>query len=605
MKKFELSRIMALAIALPLGMHGKVAQAAVADAVNPAFTLTELPLPVKTRTTALAFLQGGDMLITAISDPSGQKHGKMHAPNAEAVLYRVSNYRQNPAQAQFTKLADFWIEPTGINVVDGKVYVTDRDGFYEILSLTAPADLKKNRQKLVTWPQEINPTFPQVGPGWHQYVFTPVYKNGFFYAPYSGNVRPGGNSTVGPTNDFTGAFLKWSLQGQSSLEKLAGGLRSPNGAAMDASGNVFVTDNEGSWLPADPLMHMKPGKFYGHRQSQPTDTTLPPNPPNWAESLPYQPPTAWLPYASVGRSPGQPVFIKEGVYAGHLAIGNMNLPAITRVALDYVGENWQGAAFYFSKGFGNTAVSRLVYGPDDELYMGTFFNAANWGHDSPRNMFKMTHKPDVVPFDFLHLKSIQGGLELTFTEPLNPATVIPSNFFVEQVFYDREPTYGCCEKDSTLKTVSSVELSNDGKRVFLSISGLKTMDQVTYVKADVQNLAGQSPWNNEGYLTLNWQSTRVWKKDAASLFGAEGLKMHRNHFSQFAKYRVHGANQIEISNSLEGKVEYSIRDISGKRFASRVSIGGRTESFQLPGKSGIFFLELRHNGSVYTEKLAL
>ena len=45
---------------------------------------------------------------------------------------------------------------------------------------------------------------------------------------------------------------------------MAGGLRTPNGLGWGPEGDLFVTDNQGGWLPASKLVHIKQDRFFNH-----------------------------------------------------------------------------------------------------------------------------------------------------------------------------------------------------------------------------------------------------------------------------------------------------------------------------------------------------
>ena len=174
-------------------------------------------------------------------------------------------------------------------------------------------------------------------------MFNPVHWQGFFYAPYSGSIVFGGPSNAKATSSYSGAFLKWDMTGR--LDKFAGGWRSPNGCGISTKGDMMVTDNQGSWLPSSTINHVKQGRFYGHRQTG--------FPPNWAESLPYDPPLAWLDHGTVRSSPGAPIYVDKGRYAGDWILGDTNGPGLQRISIDEVGGRQQGCIFWFSKGTGN------------------------------------------------------------------------------------------------------------------------------------------------------------------------------------------------------------------------------------------------------------
>jgi hypothetical protein len=390
------------------------------------------------------------------------------------------------------------------------VYVSDRDGFYEIQQLSVPADLTLNRKLIVKWPVPgAGFAWSQWGVQWHQYAFTPIYSKGFFYAPYSGSIGNGGPSDVAPTSAMTGAFLKWDLTGK--LETFAGGLRSPNGANVDdATGDMFVCDNQGSWFPSSTFQLMKQGKFYGHRQSSP-------HPANWAESLPVELPTAWLPQIEVRASPSQPVVIPKGKYAGDWLLGDVNSPGLIRVALDKIGDIYNGSVFWFSKGTANAAINRLAFGPDGALYMGTLATiAGTWPSGSNTAMYRLEPKAAATAFEMKAIRSLADGLEIEFTQPFDKATILTTAFVTKQWQYIRQAGYGQGRQPDQALTVTAVETSTDNLRAHLKIAGL-VKDRVIYIKhTGIKSASAQNPWNDESWFTLNSVSSRAWNAVVAT-----------------------------------------------------------------------------------------
>ena len=61
------------------------------------------------------------------------------------------------------------------------------------------------------------------------------------------------------------------------LRPVAAGFRSPFGLGINLAGDVFATDQQGNWWGTCPLIHVQPGRFYGHADSIP-DTRRPDSP---------------------------------------------------------------------------------------------------------------------------------------------------------------------------------------------------------------------------------------------------------------------------------------------------------------------------------------
>ncbi len=472
------------------------------NAIHPAYEIREVRLPSKYNTIGLAFLSDGRMVILTAGVIGG---GEIPPPNSGSAVYLASGV--DGASPSIVKIASMFKQPSGLTVVNDTVYVADRDAFYALTSLDNVADPANNVTKIANW---------VMGAFWHQWVFTPMYKDGFFYAPYSGTIVQGGPSDVIASSDYSGAFLKWDRRA-TSFEKVAGGLRSPNGANMDESGEMFVMDNQGSWLPGCAFLHIKPGRFYGHRQS-------PPQAPNWGESLPYQPPAVWIPYPThttpsiVGVSSSQPIYVKVGPYAGQWLVGDASAPGINRLALDTVAGEYQGAVFRFSNGTSNSAVNRMAWGPEGALYMGTLQQYGNWPGNGTMPLYRMTPKAGGSAFEMKSIHSLADGFEIVFTQPVDPSTIVPSAFSVKQWHYARRPNYGCCKDLDEARSVANVEVSDDRLRVHLKIGALKAMDYVVAFKlTGILSAAGTTLWDNEAWYTLNAISNRTWDSRPVSL----------------------------------------------------------------------------------------
>jgi hypothetical protein len=469
---------------------------------HPDFTLRKVPFATKYKTMGISFLDDGRMAM-AVTDFIGGGEVPKQVSTGTKVLLVTGYGATSTAGITVEEIANGFYQLVGTTIANGKLYVSDRDGFYEIQQLSKPADLLQNRKLVVNWPTPDGGY--KWGPGgfsWHQFVFTPMYSKGSFYAPYSGSIINGGHSGVPPTSLKSGAFLKWDLAGK--MENFAGGLRSPNGANLDpATGDMFVADNQGSWLPSSTFAQMKPGKFYGHRQSSP-------QPANWAEDLPYEPPTAWLPHGTVRASPSQPVVVPKGKYAGDWLMGDVNNPGLIRVALDKVGEIYNGSVFFFSKGTGNAAINRLTWGPDGALYMGTLSTiAGNWPGNADQDMYRLAPNATSSAFEMKVVRSLADGLELEFTQPVDAATVLKTAFVAKQWSYIRQPEYGQGKQPDQNLTVTDVEVSTDKLRVHLKIAGL-VKDRTINIKHTGITSGGKAPWNDETWYTLNAVSSRTW-----------------------------------------------------------------------------------------------
>lgn len=493
-------------------LSGIPAWSGIPDSAHPDFELGEIRMPALYKTMGLAFLENGTLVLATAAGDLGLGEVPKSDPGNKVLLIEGASTVAMPDR--ITEVANSWKQITGLNVLDGRIYVVDRDGFYQILD-NAPSgsDLNANRRLVVAWPDEGK---WDNGPYWHQWVFTPVYRSGRFYAPYSGSLGHGGGSSAAPTSLMSGAMLKWNPDG-SYLEPIAGGFRSPNGAALDAeTGEIFVTDNQGSWLPSSTFMRIRPGQFYGHRQSQPdpdSNGVVPVGfPPNFAESLPYEAPVAWLPHGEVRSSPSQPIQIRKGWFAGHWLIGDVNNPGLVRVYLDRVGDLYNGAVFRFCKGMGIAAVNRMIADPDGAIIIGTIASiSGNWPGGEKTPLYRLSAKSGPSGFDLKAVRAFSGGLELEFTQPVDPDSLGEEHFSAKSRQYVRVREYGQGRKPDEPCPISAVEASTDRKRVFLAMPELRT-DRVVHLRLNgIVSSGGKPLWNDEAWFTLNAIPAREWQ----------------------------------------------------------------------------------------------
>ena len=488
-----------------------VCRAAIPDAPHPDYSLGEIRLPALFKTMGLGFLKDGTLALATTDFIGG---GEMPEPSVSGKVYLIKGASTDSLPGLFKEISNTWRQLSGVTVAGDKLYVSDRDGFYEIPDLVSPPDLAANRRPVAKWPDENH---WNISPFWHQWAFTPFYLNGFFYAPYSGSIYTGGWSNANPTSHLSGAFLKWDLSG--NLEGYAGGLRSPNGANFDAAtGEMFATDNQGCWLPSSTFMRIRKNRFYGHRQSSPDlDTAgniVNTHAPNFAESLAYDPPVAWLPHGTVRSSPSQPILLHKGTFAGDWLIGDVNNPGLVRVALDKVGDDYNGAVFWFGRGMGLSAINRMAEDPEGGIVIGTLTKiAGNWPSGEKSPLYRLAAKNQAATFDLKSVRSLDDGLELEFTQPVDPDSAGPAHFTVKSAQYIRQKEYGLGKQSDENRPSTGTEVSSDGKRVHVKIPGLP-VDRVVYLKLDgLRSAQGASLWNNEAWFTLNVASTRSWNKE--------------------------------------------------------------------------------------------
>ncbi len=238
---------------------------------------------------------------------------------------------------------------------------------------------------------------------------------------------------------------------------LACGMRSPCGLGPNQAGDLFFTDQQGTWIPATPLHHLRPGVFYGNQEglgsAQLPDSPMRFKPPNRNQPYPdalrqcpeMVPPAVWLPYNKMGRSATDVELIdaqgKFGPFDGQLLLGEFTNAAIHRVFLEKVNGEYQGACFPFLDGLA-CAVLRLKFAPDGSLFAG--LTNRGWSSLGNRSYgllrIRYLGKP---PQAIKEMRAVPDGFEVEFTQP----TSAPPAFTLDSFTYRYASTYGGPEID--------------------------------------------------------------------------------------------------------------------------------------------------------------
>jgi len=392
---------------------------------------------------------------------------------------------------KFRRFARGMNEPMGVLIKDGKIHLgnkaeitrlsdTDNDG---------AADL-----------------FETLCRDWY---YTGSY-NSFSYGPV---LDKAGNFVVanaGHAGHWGARRMGWAIRskpGSQKGEAFASGFREPNGIGnFGPDKDIFVTDNQGAWIGACKLSHVKDGRFYGHPASKPAPREL------YSGRETFDPPAVWFPYKIARSSSGMCEITDDrfGPFKGQLLVGDFQNAIVTRVQLEKVKDEWQGAVWPFLKGF-QSGVNRLVMGPDGHLYVGgckTVAWAANAPFTQGLERVKFNGK---MPFEVKEVRALADGFELTFTKPVNPETAADVvGYDVWQYKYLYHKKYGSPEVDHdgkpnsfTAIDIKSATVSPDGLKVRLALDGWKK-GYVTAVRSlDVRSKSGDKLWHDTFYYTLN------------------------------------------------------------------------------------------------------
>lgn len=440
--------------------------------VHPSFTLENIrPEFFEPKVGGMDFLDE-DHLIVSTWDPRGS-------------VWMLGNIKEgNPETVTVTRIADGLAEPLGVKVVDGDIYVLQKQELTQLIDNDGDGKMDEYRTISNDW---------RVSANFHEFAFGLAYQDGWFYAALATAIEPGGAST-NPQIQDRGKAIRINRE-TGELEFVAHGLRTPNGVGVGVDGELFIADNQGDWLPASKIVHVQKGAFYGSRSvnfegTADLDVTLP---------------VVWLPQDEIGNSPSQPIYIDKGPYAGQMLHGEVTHGGIKRVFAEKVDGQYQGAVFRFTQGL-EAGVNRMVWGPDGKLYIGGVGNPGNWSHYGRYwyGLQRLAYNEQST-FEMLAVRASSEGIEVEFTEPVSPeAALNPETWDIHQWKYVPTENYGGPKVNETTLNIRSIRLSEDQKRVFLELGGMKEEHLVyVHIGKSFTSESGNSLWTTEAWYNMN------------------------------------------------------------------------------------------------------
>lgn len=442
-------------------------------AVHPSFTLAQArPDNFQPKVGGMDFLSDGRMVVS-----TWDSLGSVYIIDGRKAA--------SPSDIQVKRIAYGLAEPLGLKVVDDEIYIMQKQ------ELTKLVDLNKD---------EIIDEYQTICNGWkvsanfHEFAFGLVYKDGYFYGTLATAINPGGASTK-PQIPDRGKAIKISKK-DGSFSFVASGLRTPNGIGLGVDNEIFIADNQGDWLPANKIVHLQEGAWYGSRSVDFEGTA------NRQETLPV----VWLTQDEIGNSPSQPAKLNIGPYQNQMIHGDVTHGGIKRVFAEKINGTYQGAVFRFTQGL-EAGVNRLVWSPDGALYIGGVGSTGNWGHAGKLSygLQKLTFNNNIA-FEMLAVRAKSDGVEIEFTEPLKEGVgEKASDYDIRQWWFKPTGDYGGPKLDNESLPVKSVNISSDRKKVTLQLAGMKSK-HVVYIHLNRKTIVSQNGnnlWSTEAWYTMN------------------------------------------------------------------------------------------------------
>ena len=436
--------------------------------LHPSFDLTTIRKDnFRPRVGGMAFMPDGRMAISTWDSVGG--------------VYLIDNVETGDTNRITVKrFAAGLAEPLGLTIVNGEIYVLQKHELTKLIDHDGDGVADEYASVCNSW---------GVTADFHEFAFGLIYKDGYFYANTSMAMRLMSNEKQLPDR---GAVLKIGMDG--SYKKVIYGLRQPNGINYGPDSTIFITDNQGQWLPASKLIHVKEGEYHGMRWGYLDTLSEPP---------PMAMPAIWFPENEAANSPSQPVLIPDGPYKGQMLQGDVTAGGIQRDFLEKVNGEYQGCVFRFTQGL-ETGVNRLCFGNDGALYIGGLGLVGGWSYNGKQwGLQKMKYNGKTA-FEMLAIRVKPKGFEIELTEALaSPDDINKENISVEQWWYRPTENYGGPKTDQEKLTIKKISVSPDHRRIYLEIANLKTQHVVYFRLPRVKSKNGNVLWSTESWYTLN------------------------------------------------------------------------------------------------------
>ncbi len=417
-------------------------------------------------------------------------------------VWIVSGVDDDLAELTWKRYATGFHQPLGVEVVDGVVYVLDRNQVTRLHDLNGDgeADFYEN------FNNDFHATHH-----FHEFTFDldTDREGNFYFAKAARHALPA-------KVEHHGTIMKLDPAGK-KLEVVCNGFRVPNGVAVGPNGEITTSDQEGHWIPSTRINWCSPGSFHGNMWGGGVDP----------ERTDYDPPITFLPVDVDNSGAGQAWVDSKrwGPFEGGLVHSSFGQGKIFLMLMERVGGAIQdgviqggviqGGATPFPLDFDTGLMRPAFRAQDGQLYLCGLYG---WGTKKKAvggfYRVRYTGKPLYMPVE-LHVSA--RGVEITFTQPLDPASAEDAgNYTARRWNYKWTSRYGSDlfrldgDQGTETMTIRSARLSGDEKTVLLDIDDLREVMQMQIsfrLKA-----ADGTPITQEIHHTVNKLSTRRGKE---------------------------------------------------------------------------------------------
>ena len=430
--------------------------------------------------------------------------GRVALSTRRGDVWMVENpYGMGGKMPKYTLFASGLHEALGLAYKDDALYAAQRGELTKLID--EDGDGKADVYETVyAWP---------ISGYYHEYSFGPeIAPDGSFFV--TGNVAFGdeewwrGESRV-PMRGWT-----MHITPDGKMEPWATGMRSPCGLGM-IDGELFYSDNQGDWIGSGGIWHVTKGSFTGHPAGLKWTDKIPNSPVKitteqlYAKVNPRQQrnangfyikpennenetpqyfyqlkkdfpevrvPAVWLPHGILGISNSEIIVDKTGgqfgPFAGQVFVGDQGQSKISRIFLEKVNGEYQGASFDFRNNF-QSGVLRMTWGHDGSLFVGE--TNRGWGSAGDKNEgFQRLVWNGKLPFEMKAVRAMADGFEIEFTKPVDRTSAEKLSAYKTRSFlYKYHPVYGSPPTNAQDMNVKAIKVSSDGLKVRIAVGELR------------------------------------------------------------------------------------------------------------------------------------
>jgi len=426
-------------------------------------------------------------------------NGDLGVSTRRGEVYIVEN--PTSAKPYWRRFAYGLHEILGIAYKNGAIYVAQRGELTKLIDKDqdGKADVYET---IYAWPLSGH---------YHEYSFGPkIMPDGTFMV--TANVAFGDEEWWRAESRVPMRGWAMNITEDGKMIPYAAGFRSPAGIGS-IDGQFYYTENQGDWVGSGGLWKVNKGDFMGHPASL-RWTNLPNSPVKLQSDFFYSQiderrtkneqgryikpenrvnetfktlfemkkvfpelrlPSVWLPYGILGISSAEPVKIPAntfGPFEGQILVGDQGMSIISRIFMETVKGEEQGAAFLFRKGF-RSGVLRLEWGTDGSLFVGE--TNRGWGSagDANEGLERLVYN-NKTPFEMKAVRAMPDGFEVEFTMPVDRKSAEDlASYDAESFIYKYHPVYGSPPVNTEKLKISGVKVSADGLKARIIVQNLR------------------------------------------------------------------------------------------------------------------------------------